>query len=54
MLLVLSRHVFIEKEAAQLCVTIPKRSSAMTGLMWYVKFSYRYHSVENKFLRWTL
>ena len=27
-----------------------KRSSAMTGLMWYVKFSYRYHSAEDNFL----
>ena len=31
MLLVSSRHVFIEKEAVYLCVTMQKRSSGMTG-----------------------
>ena len=36
-LLVLLRHVFIEKEAASLCVTMGKRCSGMTGLMWYIK-----------------
>ena len=24
-----------------------KGSSAMTGSMWYIKFSYKYHIVEN-------
>ena len=48
--LVLSRHRFIEKEAAQLCATMLKLSSAIAGLMWYIKLSYRYHSVENIFL----
>ena len=52
--LVLSRHRFIEKEAAQLCAPMRKLSSAMTGIMWYIKLSYRYHSVENKFLSWPL
>ena len=26
-----------------------KRSSGMTGLMWYIKLLYIYHSVEIKF-----
>ena len=48
-MLVLSRHRFIEKETAQLYATMRKLFSAMTGLMWYIKLSYRYHSAENKF-----
>ena len=54
MLLVLSRHVFIEKEATQPCVKMRKRSCGMTGLMWYIKLLYRNHSIEITFLRWPL
>ena len=54
MLLVLSRHVFIEKEASQLYVTMRKRSSGMAGLMWYIKLLYKCHGIEITFLRWLL
>ena len=36
MLLVSSKHVFIEKEAAWLCATMLKRSSTAAGLMWHI------------------
>ena len=49
MLLVSLKHVFIKNEVAWPCVTMRKRSSAMTGLMWYKRVFYRYHNVENKF-----
>ena len=29
-----------------------ERFIAITGLMRYIKFLYRYHTVEIKFLRW--
>ena len=48
MLLVLSRNIFIENETAKLCVTMWKRSRGITGLMWFIKLFYRYHSVEIK------
>ena len=48
MLLVLSRHDFIEKEASILCVTMRKHSKGMAGLMWYIK--YKSHSIEIIFL----
>ena len=47
-MLVLSRHDFIEKEAALLYVTMRKHSKGMTGLMWYIK--YKSHSIEIMFL----
>ena len=53
MFLVLSRHVFIEKDAAQLNVTMPKHSGGMACFMWYIKLLCRNHSVE-KFLHWPL
>ena len=54
MLLVLSKHIFIEKEGAWLFVTMKKRSGTMTGLMQYIKFLYRYQGIENNVLRWPL
>ena len=54
MFLVLSRHVFIEKDAAQLNVTMPKHSGGMACFMWYIKLLCRNHSVEDKFLHWPL
>ena len=54
MLLVSSKRIFIEKEAAWLFVTMKKRSSTVTGLMQYIKFLYRYQSIENNILRWAL
>ena len=51
MLLDLSRHVFIEIDAKSQCVTMWKRSSAMTGFMCYIKLLCTYHSVENTLLR---
>ena len=47
-MLVLSRHDFIEKEAALLCVTMRKHFKGMTGLMWYIKYKSR--SIEIMFL----
>ena len=49
MLLVLSRHVFTEKEAAQLCVTMRKHSSGMTSLTWYIKLLDRHDNADITF-----
>ena len=43
--LVSSKIVFIEKEAAWLCITMQRHVRTMIGLMWCMKILYRYHSV---------
>ena len=50
MLLVSHKMTFLENEAALLCVTMRKRSRAMTSTMSDIKFLSKRHSVENKFL----
>ena len=50
MLLVSHKMTFLENEAALLCVTMRKRSRAMTCTMSDMKCLSRCHSVENKFL----
>ena len=44
----------LSKQIAWLCETLEKRSTAMTGLMWYIECLYRYQSVGNTFLGWPL
>ena len=50
MLLVSHKMTFLKNEAALLCVTMWKRSRAMTSTMSDRKFLSRRHSVENRFL----
>ena len=52
MLLVSYKRVFIENETVRLCVTMWKRAIIIPSIMQYIKFLLKYHSVENKFLRW--
>ena len=49
MLLALSKYVFIEKVTAGLWRTKHICINAMIVLMWYIKYLYRYHGVEDKF-----
>ena len=49
MLLVSHKMTFLENEAALLCVTMRKRSRAITSTMPDMKFLSRRHSVENEF-----
>ena len=43
MLAVSQKHIFIENEIAQVCVTMRKRSSTITGTMEYKMFLYKFY-----------